>query len=92
MFVSFYEEGKAGPDCKQIELAAHSLLGRWFVQFFEKSRLDFARMRVERALGRYLIEQLGTSKEDLLKKAQSLCPNEKLDLVESVVSELGMDC
>jgi hypothetical protein len=92
VFVSFYEEGKAGPDCRQIELAANSMLGRWFVQFFEKSRLDFARMKIERTLARRLIQRLGISKEDLLKEAQSLCPNEKSDLIESVVSELGMDC
>ncbi len=38
ILVSFYERGKKGPDSKQFELAADSLLGRWFKGYFEKCR------------------------------------------------------
>ncbi len=37
ILVSFYERGRTGPESKQFELKADSLLGRWFKGYFEKS-------------------------------------------------------
>lgn len=36
ILVSFYESGTKGPDAKQFELEADSLLGRWFKGYFDK--------------------------------------------------------
>ena len=36
VYVSAYERGRQGPDCPQLELEPTGILGRWFLDYFER--------------------------------------------------------
>jgi len=75
ILVSFYEPGKLGPQCEQLELDANSLLGSWFIHFFNKTRASAKRMRTERDLLSILIENVPISKPVLVDKLRRLNPD-----------------
>lgn len=91
VFVSFYEEGKLGHKCEQLAIKADGLLGRWFGQFFDKSRLLAKRMRIEKILRRLLFKKANISKDELKEILRKLCQNESvehIEYIEQVVDDL----
>ena len=91
VFVSFYEEGKLGHKCEQLAIKADGLLGRWFAQFFDKSRLLAKRMRIEKILGRLLFKKANISKDELKEILRKLCQDESvehIECIEQVVDDL----
>jgi hypothetical protein len=89
LLVSFYEEGKLGPDCEQLEIKASGLLGQWFIQFFKKSRSLASRMRVEKYLARLLFKNTEISKDKLLEELRILCPDENTNCLKQVLDDLS---
>ena len=87
IFVSFYEEGKIGPECKQLELDAKGLLGQWFLQYVKFSRTDETRIRIESLLTRYIIEKSGYTKPMLIETIKTLCPDCTIADIELVASD-----
>lgn len=85
VFVSFYEKGKKGPQCKQLELDAGGILGQWFLQYFENERADATRMRIERTLTRYLFSKANIEKLELLAALKRLCPEDENKNLEHVL-------
>ncbi|MEP7338574.1 MAG: hypothetical protein ABI977_12620 [Acidobacteriota bacterium] len=88
IFVSFYEQGKTGPEAKQIELDAKGLLGYWFLNYFEKSRYDARRIKLNRKISRYLYKELNTNGDQLLIKFLEMYSTEDKELTKEIFSEL----
>ncbi|MGD8455116.1 MAG: hypothetical protein PVF83_01940 [Anaerolineales bacterium] len=88
VFVSFYEEGKLGPECKQLELDANSLLGEWFMQYVLLSRKDATRMRIERTLARYIFNNTNLSQEEILVYMKKTCPDDDVYIIERAIDEM----
>jgi hypothetical protein len=94
VFVNFYEEGKFGPQCEQLAIRVDGLLGQWFTQFFDKSRLLAKRMRIEKILGRLLFKKANISKDELKGILSKLCQDESvehIEYIEQVVDDLSRE-
>ena len=90
LFVSFYEEGKLGPECKQLELDVKGLLGQWLMQYVKLSRADETRIRIENALTRYLIEKSAISKQTLIETIKTLYPDYTMLDIELVINDFKL--
>lgn len=88
VLVSFYEEGKLGKDCEQLEINGDGLLGQWFIQFFEKSRKLANYMRLERIIGRFLLSKANISKSDLLDAMGKSYKGEDFISIKQIVDDL----
>ena len=88
VFVSFYEEGKLGPECRQLALNAKGLLGQWFIQYVALSRLDAKQMRIEKMLTRYLFSQSPIMKTNLLEEMKKLCPDDNILDLENTINDI----
>jgi hypothetical protein len=88
VLVSFYEKGKLGPEGEQLELDAGGLLGRWFVQFFEKARADAKRMRILRKAASILAGSKPLNSDHLVQELHKTFPDEDVSTIRRFVGEL----
>ena len=88
VLVSFYEPGKTGPECEQVELNTTGLLGRWFMLFFERSQISARRMRSDRALASLLIDKVPTSRAGLIRELIETCPHQDEKVLTQLVDDL----
>lgn len=91
VLVSFYEQGKLGPEGEQLELDADGLLGKWFILFFEKSRADAKRMSIGRKAIRLLLKDTKIDKDALLAELEKRHPDVEKPTLRHIVDELKPD-
>jgi hypothetical protein len=87
VLVSFYEPGKIGPESPQVELDAEGLLGRWFLQFFQKLRQSVRRMRIECTITSILIQNSLKSRTSLIAELRRACPDEDEKMLGQLADE-----
>jgi hypothetical protein len=89
LFVSFYEKGKRGPDCAdQLELRADSILGRWFMQFVEKSRIDAKLTHYQCGLLCAFLKDPGVPAVEVVQKFAAEFTDEDKQYAEQMIRQL----
>lgn len=98
VLVSFYEKGKLGKDCEQLEIKCEGLLGQWFIQYFEKSRKLANHMKKEREISglqqkiiHFLLCKIKTimNKDELLNALGNLYKEENFRSIERIIDDLN---
>lgn len=86
VLVSFYEKDKLGTECEQLQLQADSTLGRWFIQWCDKTRSEATRRAKEASAVNALLT--GIPVEELRQALRRLSTDEQSLVLQQLAEEM----